>query len=81
MKIMSYVFGRVLSSEINRSLARSEANQAKVNKFKQDFAAGKNASQALIEWAKVNPDHPLLERYAARPLRLTRISSSTTSRG
>ena len=70
MKTFSYIFGRVLSSEINRSLARSEANQAKVNKFKQDFAAGKNASQALIEWAKVNPDHPLLERYAAEATKI-----------
>ena len=65
MKTMSYVFGRILSSEINRSIARAENNKIKIDKIKRDCASGLEAHQALTEWAKVNPDHPLLARYVA----------------
>jgi hypothetical protein len=63
MKTLSYIFGRVVSSEINRSIARSEAQNRKTNEINREIASGKDANAAFAKWIELNPNHPLLEQY------------------
>jgi hypothetical protein len=82
---LSYIFGRVISSEINRSIARAERNQIKANELKREIAAGREAYESFIKWAELNPDHPLVRQMNSEAekidgdLRLTEVTRLTRS--
>jgi hypothetical protein len=59
MKTTSYIFGRVLSSEVSRGLAQYHKGQ----ELRHVAADGQAALKELKKWMQTHPEHPLIARF------------------